>query len=108
MNWKCAIAVLLLGSLLTACKEQKSSAEKFAEDGILLIGNNSEPQSQDPHKATAVADGKIICTLLEGDKAETVTAALPERKRIPAAAPALAPEDTPIISGDAKGFRKTV
>ena len=66
MNWKCAIAVLLLGSLLTACKEQKSSAEKFAEDGILLIGNNSAPQSQDPHKATAVADGKIICTLLEG------------------------------------------
>lgn len=63
---KRAIIALLLGSLLTACGERKSSAERFAEDGILLLGNNSEPQSQDPHKATAVADGKIICTLLEG------------------------------------------
>lgn len=33
---------------------------------MLLLGNNSEPQSQDPHKATAVADGKIICAILEG------------------------------------------
>lgn len=31
-----------------------------------MLGNNSEPQSQDPHKATSVADGKIISTLLEG------------------------------------------
>lgn len=53
-------------SLLTACGDNKSSAERFAGDGILLLGNNSEPQSQDPHKATSVADGKIISTLLEG------------------------------------------
>ncbi len=52
--------------MLTGCGEQKSSAERFAEAGVLVLGNNSEPQSQDPHKATAVADGKIICTLLEG------------------------------------------
>ena len=37
-------------------------------------------------------------------KADAVTAAVPERKSIPAAAPALAPEETPIISGDARGL----
>ena len=31
-----------------------------------------------------------------------------EVKRIAKAAPALAPEETPMISGDASGFRKTV
>ncbi len=53
-------------TLLSSCGDGRSSAESFAEDKILLIGNNSEPQSLDPHKATAVADGKIIATLLEG------------------------------------------
>ncbi|MBQ1960561.1 MAG: hypothetical protein II349_03470, partial [Akkermansia sp.] len=61
------IMVALLGAmLLTNCGDRRSSAEKFAEAGILVIGNNAEPQSLDPHKATAVADGKIISTLLEG------------------------------------------
>ncbi len=55
-----------MSCLLAACGEQQSSAERFAHDGILVIGNNAEPQSLDPHKATAVADGKIIATLLEG------------------------------------------
>lgn len=52
--------------LLSSCGDGKNSAERFADEGVLLIGNNSEPQSLDPHKATAVADGKIIATLLEG------------------------------------------
>ena len=60
------ILALLSGFLLGSCGDGKSSAEKFAEERVLLIGNNSEPQSLDPHKATAVADGKIISTLLEG------------------------------------------
>lgn len=53
-------------TLLSNCGDGRSSAESFADEKILLIGNNSEPQSLDPHKATAVADGKIIATLLEG------------------------------------------
>ncbi len=61
-----ALLAITLSCLLTACGDRRSSAERFAQDGILIIGNNSEPQSQDPHKATAVADGKIISTLLEG------------------------------------------
>ena len=51
---------------LTGCGDSRSSAEKAAEQGILIVGNNQEPLSLDPHKATAVADGKIIAALLEG------------------------------------------
>ena len=40
-------------------------------------------------------------------KEESVIASEPERKRIPAAAPALAPEETPMISGEASAFRNT-
>ncbi len=48
------------------CGDGRSSVERAAEKGLLIIGNNQEPQSLDPHKATAVADGKIITCLLEG------------------------------------------
>ena len=61
---RCALCLLCLAVL--GCGEKRSSAERAAEQGVLLLGNNTEPQSLDPHKATAVADGKIICTLLEG------------------------------------------
>ncbi len=61
------IIVALMGAVvLTCCGDRRSTADVFAEQGILVIGNNAEPQSLDPHKATAVADGKIISTLLEG------------------------------------------
>ena len=39
-------------------------------------------------------------TVVDGDAAET--------NNMAKAAPALAPEETPMISGDASGFRKTV
>lgn len=41
-------------------------------------------------------------------KAHSVVAAVPERKSMPAAAPALAPEDTPMTSGEANELRNTV
>lgn len=61
------LAVLLLAAaVLTSCGNSRRSTDRAAEQGILIIGNNQEPQSLDPHKATAVADGKIIACLLEG------------------------------------------
>ena len=65
------ICTAVCGALLCClsvggCGEQRSSADRAAEQGILLLGNNAEPQSLDPHKATAVADGKVISALLEG------------------------------------------
>ncbi len=56
----------LLALCLSGCHDGGSSVDQAARDGILLIGNNSEPQSIDPHLATAVSDGRIIGTLLEG------------------------------------------
>ena len=61
----CAACCLWLG-VLAGCGDARSTAERAAEQGILLLGNNAELQSMDPHKATAVADGKIISSLLEG------------------------------------------
>ena len=61
-----SICVCLASLLLAGCGDSRSSAEKAAEQGILIVGNNQEPLSLDPHKATAVADGKIIAALLEG------------------------------------------
>ena len=60
-----ALGILALG-LCVGCGERRCTADRAAEQGVLLLGNNAEPQSLDPHMATAVADGKIISTLLEG------------------------------------------
>ena len=64
----CCLCALLLVLFWSGCgeEEHRSSAAAAAQRGILLFGNNAEPQSLDPHKATAVADGKIISSLLEG------------------------------------------
>lgn len=61
-----SICVSIAALLLAGCGDSRSSADKAAEQGILIVGNNQEPLSLDPHKATAVADGKIIAALLEG------------------------------------------
>jgi oligopeptide transport system substrate-binding protein len=61
-----SICVSLAALLLAGCGDSRSSADKAAEQGILIVGNNQEPLSLDPHKATAVADGKIIAAWLEG------------------------------------------
>ncbi len=61
-----SLACLVAAAMLAGCGDGRSSVERAAEKGVLIIGNNSEPQSLDPHKATAVADGKIITCLLEG------------------------------------------
>ncbi len=60
------LACLAAAALLLGCGDGRRSVERAAERGLLIVGNNQEPQSLDPHKATAVADGKIITTLLEG------------------------------------------
>ena len=41
-------------------------------------------------------------------KADMVTDIVPDKNRMPNAAPALAPEDTPMMSGEANGFLNTV
>lgn len=57
--------ICILSVLLVGC-ESRSSVEVANEQGVLILGNNSEPQSFDPHVATSVADGKIINAVMEG------------------------------------------
>ncbi len=52
--------------MLAGCGDGRRSIDRAAEQGLLIVGNNQEPQSLDPHKATAVADGKVISAMLEG------------------------------------------
>ncbi len=56
------IAVLLLCG---GCRDG-SSVDEANRKGMLILGNNAEPQSFDPHIATSVADSKIINAMMEG------------------------------------------
>ena len=62
---------IILGILSLFCFvfnscDRQSSVEKADKEGILLVGNNSEIQSLDPHIASSVADFKVIHSLFEG------------------------------------------
>ncbi len=59
-------------------------------------GESGEPEE----RQTARRAPKNAKSVVDGVAAET--------NRIAKAAPALAPEETPMMSGDASGFRKTV
>lgn len=52
--------------LLIAGCDTRTSVERAGGDGILIVGNNTEPQSFDPHIATSVSDFKIINAVMEG------------------------------------------
>ncbi len=52
-------------SLLLACGGP-SEADKAVEEGILLIGNGSEPKGLDPHLVTGVPESQLLRALMEG------------------------------------------
>ena len=43
-----------------------SKVEIFSQQGILLLGNGTEPSGIDPHIVTGVPEHKILLALLEG------------------------------------------
>ena len=55
----------LVCSLLVACGGP-TEADQAAEDGILLIGNGSEPKGLDPHLVTGVPESQLLRALMEG------------------------------------------
>ena len=61
-----------------------------------------------PERSSAESPSASATAASAPAKEAAVTAPAPDKNRIPAAAPALAPEETPITSGDASGLRKTV
>ena len=57
---------IMLGGLLAACSGGERETDRAAVDGILLIGNGSEPKGLDPALVTGVPENKIISSLIEG------------------------------------------
>ncbi len=60
------IASLLLAFTLAACGERTRDVDTAIEEGILLVGNGSEPKGLDPHLVTGVTENQIIQSLIEG------------------------------------------
>ena len=58
--------IALLALALSACGERERDVDKAAQEGIMLIGNGSEPKSIDPHLVTGVTENQIIQTMVEG------------------------------------------
>lgn len=61
-----ALGVAMMCISLVACGGRERQVEAAAKDGILLIGNGSEPKALDPHLVTGVPENRIISSLLEG------------------------------------------
>jgi len=60
------LLVALLGSLIAACSGGQRETDNAAAEGILLIGNGTEPKGLDPHLVTGVPENHIISSLIEG------------------------------------------
>ena len=60
------LGIVMLCATLIACGGRDREADVAARNGILLLGNGSEPKSLDPHLVTGVPENKIIQSLIEG------------------------------------------
>ncbi|HMP55495.1 MAG TPA: peptide ABC transporter substrate-binding protein [Novosphingobium sp.] len=58
--------VMTLGILAAACGDRASETERAAEQGVLLMGNGSEPKGLDPHLVTGLPESHILDALIEG------------------------------------------
>lgn len=56
----------LFAGMLAACSSGERETVMAARDGILLIGNGTEPKGLDPHLVTGVPESSIIRSLIEG------------------------------------------
>ena len=60
------LAFAFLGLLLDSCGSREKESDLAAQQGILLMGNGSEPKGLDPALQTGVPENHIISALLEG------------------------------------------
>lgn len=58
--------IILFSCLLTACIGGESKVTSGNRDGILHLGNGTEPQGLDPHVVTGVPESRILRALFEG------------------------------------------
>lgn len=60
------LAIAFLALIVAACGGGAREADRAASQGILLMGNGSEPKGLDPHLVTGVPENHIISALVEG------------------------------------------
>ena len=67
---KMRILTPMLAMMLTvgvsACKVGETPVQKASREGILLFGNDTEPQALDPHLITGYTEQKVLWSLFEG------------------------------------------
>lgn len=63
INYSLAIVLLLF---VTACGQNESNVDSGIREGILHIGNGTEPQGLDPHVVTGLPEHHIVDALFEG------------------------------------------
>lgn len=56
----------LLAAMLSACAGGETEADRAARDGILLLGNGTEPKTLDPGLVSGVPERDIVGALFEG------------------------------------------
>ncbi|MEY3109815.1 MAG: hypothetical protein RL079_500, partial [Verrucomicrobiota bacterium] len=64
LHWTAAL--LALAGLLVGCGDGKTTAEKKAAEGYLIINNMAEPSGLDPQTITGLSESHIIAALFEG------------------------------------------
>ena len=58
--------LFMMGLALASCGSREREVDKASAEGILLVGNGTEPKTLDPQLATGVPENKIIQALIEG------------------------------------------
>jgi oligopeptide transport system substrate-binding protein len=61
-----ALCLACLCVAAAACGSREREVDRAARDGVLLLGNASEPKTLDPHLANGVPENKLIQSLVEG------------------------------------------
>jgi len=59
-------ALLCLATLLVGCGDGRTTAEKKAAEGYLIINNMAEPSGLDPQTVTGLSESHIVGALFEG------------------------------------------
>lgn len=59
-------ATLLVLAALAGCGDSRSTADRLADEGILVINNMAEPSGLDPQSVTGLSESRIVGALFEG------------------------------------------
>ncbi len=66
LEWRTICLVLTIGIQLAGCNPERSNRHYSPDPAVLRIGNGTEPQTLDPHRAEGVPAANILRDLYEG------------------------------------------